>query len=148
MDAIQMKKPTTPSPPARTGIAVHEGLDTVASKYSVDETVTRLQTLLQEKGIKLFCLIDHSGEAAAVGLTMRPTKLLIFGSPKAGTPIMLEAPSAAIDLPLKILVTETESGKTLVFWNDPAWLAQRHDFSERLAENLAAAATLAQTAAT
>jgi uncharacterized protein (DUF302 family) len=126
---------------------MHEGLQTIPSNHSVDETVARLQSLLQEKGIKLFCLIDHSGEALAAGLTMRPAKLLIFGNPKAGTPIMVEAPSAAIDLPLKLLVAETESGKTLIFWNDPAWLEQRHDFPEHLTANLAAAEALAKAAA-
>jgi uncharacterized protein (DUF302 family) len=126
---------------------MHEGLDTIASKHSVDETVTRLQSLLAEKGIKLFALIDHSGEASAAGLTMRPTKLLIFGNPKAGTPLMIDAPSAALDLPLKILIAETESGSTLLFWNDPAWLQQRHDFSEHLIANIAAVADLAKAAA-
>lgn len=126
---------------------MHEGLQTVASNHSVDEVVTRLQSLLAEKGIKLFALIDHSGEAATAGLIMRPTKLLIFGNPKAGTPIMVDAPSAAIDLPLKILVAETESGNTLLFWNDPAWLEQRHFFTPALAANLAAAESLARAAA-
>lgn len=126
---------------------MHEGIDTLVSNHSVDETVTRLQSLLQEKGIKLFCLVDHSGEAEAVGLTMRPTKLLIFGNPKAGTPLMIDAPSTALDLPLKILVAETEAGKTLVFWNDPAWLEQRHGFPPDLVMTLAAAETLAKAAA-
>ncbi|MDP9050123.1 MAG: DUF302 domain-containing protein [Acidobacteriota bacterium] len=138
----------TPSIPPPREIAPHEGLDTVISNYSVDETVARLLTLIDEKGIKLFCLINHSSEAAAAGLTMRPTRLLILGNPAAGTPVMVDAPSAAIDLPLKLLVTETEEGKTLIFWNDPEWLAKRHAFSERLAGNLAAAALLAQAAAT
>ena len=126
---------------------MYEGLETVASNHSVDETVARLQSLLQQKGIKLFALIDHSGEAAAAGLTMLPTKLLIFGNPKAGTPIMVATPSAALDLPLKILVAQTESGKTLVFWNDAAWLEQRHGFPKDLIANLAGAAALAYSAA-
>ena len=126
---------------------MHEGLDTVISKYSVDETVDRLLSVLKEKGIKLFCLIDHSGEAAAAGLTMRPTKLLIFGNPKGGTPLMVAAPSTAIDLPLKILVAETESSKTLVFWNDSAWLEERHGFPESMTTVLAAVRTLALAAA-
>jgi len=129
------------------GFAMHEGIETIGSKYSVDETVARLLALLQERGIKLFCLIDHSGEAAAAGLTMRPTKLLIFGNPKAGTPLMVAAPSSALDLPLKILVAETESGKTILFWNDPTWLQGRHYFPEELAGNLAAAQSLAEAAA-
>ena len=126
---------------------MHEGIQTLASSHSVDETVARLQTLLQEKGVKLFALVDHSGEAAAAGLTMRPTKLLIFGNPKAGTPIMIAAPSAALDLPLKILVAETESGKTLLFWNDPEWLQERHYFPPEMAANLAAAELFAKAAA-
>jgi uncharacterized membrane protein YidH (DUF202 family)/uncharacterized protein (DUF302 family) len=82
-----------------------------ASHHSVDETVERPKNILQAKGVMLFALVDHSGEAAKVGMTMRPTKLLIFGSPKAGTPLMLAAPSTAIDLPLKILVWEDGQGK-------------------------------------
>jgi uncharacterized protein (DUF302 family) len=126
---------------------MHEGLETIASKHSVDQVVARLQTLLEARGIKLFCLVDHSGEAQAVGLTMRPTKLLIFGNAKAGTPLMIDAPSTALDLPLKILVTETESGNTLLFWNDPTWIEQRHGFSAQLTANLAAVKTLAEAAA-
>ncbi len=124
-----------------------EGIETVVSNHSVDETVTRLRSLLQEKGIKLFALIDHAGEAFAADLSMRPTKLLIFGSAKTGTSIMIDAPSAALDLPLKILVAETESGKTILFWDDPAWLQQRHDFSQHLVENLSAVQALAHAAA-
>ena len=126
---------------------MHEGIETIVSNHSVDETVARLQSLLKEKGIKLFALIDHSGEAIAAGLSMRPTKLLIFGNAKAGTPLMLEAPSTGLDLPLKILVAETESGKTILFWNDPAWLQTRHDFPENLIANLAAVQALAHAAA-
>jgi uncharacterized protein (DUF302 family) len=127
--------------------AVHEGIETVTSKHSVDDVVARLQSLLQQKGIKLFCLIDHSGEAIAAGFQMRPTKLLIFGSPKAGTPLMLASPSTAIDLPLKILVAENETGETLLSWNDPAWLQQRHGFPAELTANLAAIEALARAAA-
>jgi len=126
---------------------MHEGIQTIASNHSVDETVARLTSLLEEKGIKLFALIDHSGEAAAAGLSMPPTKLVIFGSPKAGTPLMVSAPSTALDLPLKILIAETESGRTLLFWNDPAWLEQRHGFAEQLVDNLAAVSALAHAAA-
>jgi len=125
----------------------HEGIKTCISHFSVDETVSRLESLLKEKGIKLFALVDHSGEAAAVGLELHPTKLLIFGSPKAGTPIMVAAPSAALDLPLKILVAEGADGKVLLTWNDPAWLEQRHGFPAELTANLAAAGMLATKAA-
>jgi len=90
-----------------------EGIRTLVSHHSVDETVGRLQTLLQQKGVKLFCRIDHSGEAAAAGLAMRPTKVLVFGSAKAGTPLMLATPSVALDLPLKILVAQAEAESPL-----------------------------------
>ena len=126
---------------------MHEGIQTVISNHSVDETVARLQALLLEKNIKLFALIDHSGEAIAAGLTMRPTKLLIFGNPKAGTPLMVAAPSTALDLPLKILIAETEFGKTILFWTDPAWLEERHGFPKSLIANLAAVEAVAKAAA-
>jgi len=124
-----------------------EGIKTLTSHHSVDETITRLEALLKEKGVKLFCVIDNSGEAAAVGLTMPTTRLLIFGSPKAGTPIMLAAPTAALDLPLKILVAEAPDGTLQISWNDPAWLQSRHGFPPELEANLAAAAALAAKAA-
>ena len=126
---------------------MHEGLQSLTTTHSVDETVARLQTILAAKGIKLFALVDHSGEAASVGLTMPPTKLLIFGSPKAGTPLMLAAPSTALDLPLKILVAQSPTGETLITWNDPAYLQQRHNFPADLTANLAAATALAKAAA-
>jgi len=126
---------------------MQEGLQSLTTIHSVDETVTHLQTILAAKGIKLFCLVDHSGEAASVGLTMLPTKLLIFGNPKAGTPLMLAAPSSALDLPLKILVAQSPTGETLITWNDPTYLQQRHNFPTDLTANLAAAANLAKAAA-
>jgi len=126
---------------------MHEGIKTLISHHSVDETITRLEALLKEKGVKLFCVVDHSGEAEAAGLSMPTTRLLIFGSPKAGTPIMLAAPTAALDLPLKILVAETPDGTVQLSWNDPAWLQLRHGFPPELEANLAAAAALAAKAA-
>src|SRR5215813_675424 len=90
---------------------VNNGLIHLESNYSVDETLKRLQLLLQEKSVMIFALVDHSGEAAKVGLQMRPTKVLIFGSPKGGTPVMVASPTAAIDLPLKALIFEDEQGK-------------------------------------
>jgi uncharacterized protein (DUF302 family) len=125
---------------------MQEGIRTLTSHHSVDETVSRIDSLLRKKGVKLFCLVDHSGEAASVGIHMPPTKLLIFGNPKAGTPIMLAAPSAALDLPLKILVAESANGEVLVSWNDPAWLQQRHLFPAELTANLRPAELLAQAA--
>ena len=126
---------------------MQEGIRTLVSRHSFDQTVIRLQSLLQEKGIKLFCLIDHSGEAAAAGLEMRPTRVFLFGNPKAGTPLMVAAPTTALDLPLKILVAESATGEVLVSWNDPAWLQQRHGFPPALTANLAAAELLAKAAA-
>ena len=126
---------------------MHEGIITLTSRHSVDEVVARLQSLLAQKGVKLFALVDHSGEASTAGLLMPNTKLLIFGSPKGGTPVMLSAPSAALDLPLKILLTQEPDGTTLISWNDATWLQQRHDFSPEFLPNLAAAEALARKAA-
>jgi uncharacterized protein (DUF302 family) len=120
-----------------------QGIVTSQSRYSVDETVAKLESLLHEKGIKLFTIVDHSGEAASAGLSMPATKLLIFGSPKGGTPIMLAAPSVAIDLPLKIQVAEDAQGKVWLSWNDPAYLQQRHNFPKELIANLGIAGILA-----
>jgi len=108
------------------------GIRTIPSHHSVDETVKRIENTLAAKGVKLFVLIDHSGEAEKAGLPMRPTKLLIFGSPKAGTPWMVAAPSLAIDLPLKILIAEDADGKTWISYNDPAYLQARHHLPEDL----------------
>jgi uncharacterized protein (DUF302 family) len=113
------------------------GLLQVASPYSVDETLQRLQSLLSARGVQLFALIDHSGEAEKVGLKMRPTKLLIFGNPKGGTPLMVAAPALAIDLPLKVLIAEDENGKTQVSYNSPEYLQQRHGVPEDLIKNIA-----------
>ena len=118
------------------------GLLQVASPYSVDETLQRLQSLLSARGVQLFALIDHSGEAEKVGLKMRPTKLLIFGNPKGGTPLMVAAPALAIDLPLKVLIAEDENGKTQVSYNSPEYLQQRHGVPEDLIKNIAVAGTL------
>lgn len=115
------------------------GLVQVASQHSVDETIKRLSTAFAEKGLQSFALIDHSGEAAKVGLKMRPTKVLIFGSPKGGTPLMVAAPSLAIDLPLKVLVAEDAEGRVSVTYNDPQYLKERHGVPEELIKNLAEA---------
>lgn len=118
------------------------GLQQIPSSYSVDETLNRLQSLLTEKGMKIFALIDHSGEAEKAGLKMRPTKVLIFGSPKGGTPLMVAAPSLAIDLPLKALVAEDKDGKVSITYNDPQYLQQRHNVPADLIKNLAGAGAL------
>ena len=122
------------------------GLVKIASTYSVDGTVERLKTNLKEKGVTLFALVDHSGEAAKVGMNMPPTKLLIFGSPKAGTPLMLASPSVAIDLPLKILIAEDGQGQVWISYNSPAYLQQRHGLPAELLPNIAVVAGLAAQA--
>ena len=121
----------------------NKGMVDIASNHSVDETVTRLMGILDAKGITLFAMIDHSGEAQKVGMKMPPTKLLIFGTPKAGTPIMQAAPSAAIDLPLKILVWEDSQQKVWISYNSPAYLQERHGFPVELMPNIAAVEQLA-----
>jgi uncharacterized protein (DUF302 family) len=119
-----------------------DGLVQAASSYSVDETVRRLQTVFAGKGLQVFALIDHSGEAGKVGLKMPPTKVLIFGSPKGGTPLMVAAPSLAIDLPLKALVAEDAAGKVSVTYNSPEYMKERHGVPNELIKNLAGAGAL------
>ena len=120
-----------------------QGLVETTTPHSVDETVQRIVALLEEKGVTLFALVDHSGEAAKVGLTMRPTKLLIFGNPKAGTPVMIAAPSSALDLPLKLLVAEGADGKVRITYNSPRYLQERHGIPAELLQNVALVAALA-----
>jgi len=124
-----------------------EGVINIASNHSVDQTVEKLKGVLQAKGVNLFALVDHSGEAEKVGMKMRPTKLLIFGSPKGGTPVMLAAPGIAIDLPLKILIWEDSQGKVWVSYNSPAYLKERHGVPQELLQNIAVVETLAAKAA-
>jgi uncharacterized protein (DUF302 family)/uncharacterized membrane protein YidH (DUF202 family) len=123
------------------------GIIDIRSNHSVDQTVESLKRILEAKGVTLFALIDHSGEAQKVGMQMPPTKLLIFGSPRAGTPIMLAAPSIAIDLPLKILVWQDKSGQVWVSYNSPAFLQERHNIPQDLLPNIAVVETLAAKAA-
>src|SRR5215813_12434118 len=115
------------------------GLIQISSHYAFDETVRRLQSAFEEKLLKVFAIIDHSGEAEKVGLEMHPTKVLIFGNPKGGTPLMVAAPTLAIDLPLKALVAEGPDGKVSVTYNSPEYLQQRHGFPADLIKNLAGA---------
>ena len=119
------------------------GLVSIPSNHSVDETLDRFKRLLESKGITLFTIVDHSGEAAKAGLTMPPTKLAIFGNPKAGTPLMLAAPSSAIDLPLKVLIWEDAQGKVWLSYNTPEYLQQRHGLPPALLANVAGISTLA-----
>jgi len=123
------------------------GIIAIPSNHSVDQTVKTLKSILQAKGVRLFALIDHSGEAQKAGMKMRPTKLLIFGNPKAGTPVMLAAPTVAIDLPLKILIGEDDQGKVWISYNSPVYLQQRHHLPRELLQNIAVVETLAAKAA-
>ena len=136
---------TLPSP--GTIVQKEGGIISIPSNHSVDETVDKLKNILQSKQITLFALIDHSGEAAKVGLKMPPTKLLIFGNPKGGTPLMLAAPSTALDLPLKILVPEDAQGKVWLSYNSPEYLKERHGLPTNLLLNSAVVETLAAAAA-
>ncbi|HTP29998.1 MAG TPA: DUF302 domain-containing protein [Anaeromyxobacteraceae bacterium] len=119
------------------------GLVNKPSNHSVDQTVARLNAILNSKGLTLFALIDHSGEAQRVGMSMRPTKLLIFGSPAAGTPLMVAAPSIAIDLPLKLLVWEDAQGAAWVTYNAPSYLQRRHGLPPELVQRISALEVLA-----
>ena len=122
------------------------GMVSRKSRHTVNETVERLQKLLATKGVTVFALVDHSGEAAKVGMTMRPTRLMIFGNPAAGTPVMLAAPSIAIDLPLKILIWEDAEGTVWLSWNSAEYLGQRHGVPAELLKALGVAEALAAQA--
>jgi uncharacterized protein (DUF302 family)/uncharacterized membrane protein YidH (DUF202 family) len=123
------------------------GIVSMPSSHSVDQAVSKLEEMLRAKGVNLFALVDHSGEAKKVGLEMRPTKLLIFGNPKAGTPLMIASPTIAIDLPLKILVWEDGQGKVWISYNSPAYLQARHNLPQELVQNIAVVEALAAKAA-
>ena len=123
------------------------GVVTIPTQHSVDEAVRRLAQMLADKGIQFFALVDHSGEAEKAGLQMPPTKLAIFGSPKAGTPLMLATPSIAIDLPLKLLIWEDKSGSVWISYNAPAYLMARHGLPQDLLANIAVIERLAAAVA-
>jgi uncharacterized protein (DUF302 family) len=124
-------------------IGLHEGIVDTPSNHSVDETVEALKRILEAKQVTLFAVIDHSGEAEKVGMKMPPTKLVIFGSPRAGTPLMLAAPSIALDLPLKILVWEDNQGKVWLSYNSPEYLKERHGLPDDLVKNISVVEVLA-----
>jgi len=132
---------------SKTAPAPSNGIVTIPGNHSVDQTVEKLKSILQSKGVTLFAIVDHSGEAKKAGMKMPATRLLIFGSPKAGTPLMLAAPSVAIDLPLKILVSEDAQGNVWVSYNSPEYLENRHGLPQELLQNIAVVETLAAKAA-
>jgi uncharacterized protein (DUF302 family)/uncharacterized membrane protein YidH (DUF202 family) len=135
------KKETSMAAPA-----INKGITNISSNHSVEQTVEKLKSILRAKGVTLFALVDHSGEADKAGLKMPPTKLLIFGNPKGGTPVMLAAPSIALDLPLKILVWEDAQRKTWLSYNSAEYLQQRHGVPQELLPNISAAGALAAKA--
>jgi uncharacterized protein (DUF302 family) len=120
-------------------VTTHNGLIQMPSRYSFNETVDRLQAAFAEKNLRVFAVIDHSAEAEKVGLPMLPTKVVIFGNPTGGTPLMVAAPTLAIDLPLKALVAEDAAGKVSVTYNSPEYLQERHGVSSELIKNLVGA---------
>lgn len=121
-----------------SSVAADNGIISRPSQHSVPETLDRLEAAVKSRGLTVFARVDHSGEAQKVGMKMRPTQLLIFGNPKAGTALMISSPSIAIDLPLKVLAWEDESGKVWLSYNSPAYMKQRHDLKDELVKNIAA----------
>jgi uncharacterized protein (DUF302 family) len=129
-----------------TDLDTVNGLIRRESRHSPADTIHRLETLLTEKGVKIFARIDFSADAQVAGLAMRPELMLIFGNPKAGTPLMVERPTAGIDLPLKVLAWEDDAGKSWIAFNDPGYIIERHGLTESLAKNLAAVIPLIEKA--
>ena len=125
---------------------VDNGITSLKSPYSVDESTRRIEALLRERGLTIFSVVDHSGEARRVGLEMRPTKLVLFGNPTAGTPVMVASPSTAIDLPLKALVAQDSSGSVWVSFNSPEYLQRRHGVPSAVIGKIAGAGALLQAA--
>jgi uncharacterized protein (DUF302 family) len=121
------------------------GIVHLSSPYPVPETLKRLESVLQSRGLTIFARVDHSGEAAKIGMNMRPTQLIIFGSPKAGTPLMVASPTLAIDLPLKALVWEDPKGKVWVSYNTAEYLQQRHRIPYELLKSIAVIGPLLQS---
>jgi uncharacterized protein (DUF302 family) len=128
--------------------ASSSGLVSIPSNHSVDETTAKLKSILDAKQVTIFALVDHSGEAQKAGFTMRPTKLFIFGNPKGGTPVMLAAPTSAIDLPLKLLIWEDAQARVWISYNALPYLQQRHSIPPDVLANLGVVEALAAQAAT
>jgi uncharacterized protein (DUF302 family) len=115
--------------PASDSLGAMGDLITISSHFGPKETVDRLETEIQAKGMKVFARIDHAAGAAEVGLTLRPTELIIFGNARGGTPLMQSAQTVGIDLPLKALVWQDAAGKTWISYNEPRWIVQRHNIA-------------------
>ena len=127
--------------------ASERGFIELASEHSVTETLDRLEALLKERGILVFCRINFSADAQRVGLTLRPEELLIFGNPKAGTPLMIAAPTVGLDLPLKVLAWEDANGRSRIAFNSAHYITQRHQLAATMNANLEAVVPLIQRAA-
>lgn len=147
VSALTMPKVKEASMPAAPGAILENGIVRIPSQHSVDETVAKLQSILQAKNVTLFAMVNHSGEAEKAGMHMPNTKLLIFGSPKAGTPLMLASPSVALDFPLKILVAEDSAGSVWVSYNATDYLQKRHNLPSNLLPNIAVIEALATNTA-
>ena len=127
---------------------IESGITRITSNHSVTTTLERLESLLKEKGVMIFARIDFSGDAGRAGLTMRPEQMLIFGNPKAGTPLMQSVPAVGLDLPMKALVWQDASGQTQVAYNDPQYIIRRYGLDAKFAANLAAVVPFIERAAT
>jgi uncharacterized protein (DUF302 family) len=127
-------------------VEVEYGVEKVRSPRAFGETVARLEAMLKERGLTLFAKIDFSGDAEKAGLQMPPTQMLIFGNPKGGTPVMVTAPSSALDLPLKVLISQDAQGQVWVSYNTPQYLAERHAIPAALVKNIAGTPVLVQAA--
>jgi uncharacterized protein (DUF302 family) len=126
---------------------IDRGIICISSHHSVAKTLERLESLLKERGVMIFARIDFSGDAGRAGLTLLAEQMLIFGNPKAGTPLMQSVPAAGLDLPLKALVWQDRSGQTQVAYNDPQYIIRRHGLDAAFAANLAAVVPLIERAA-
>jgi len=126
--------------------SISAGIVTKASRFPVQETLDRLEGIIRARGLSIFTVVDHSGEAEKVGLKMQETKLIIFGSPKAGTPLMISSPLIALDLPLKVLVWKDNGGRVLVSYNSVSYLANRYNLPSDLAKNIAGIDNIVDTA--
>ncbi|MGQ4646237.1 DUF302 domain-containing protein [Lyngbya aestuarii] len=134
--------PITKTIEESTAMNATNGIISQPSQYAVPETIDRLEAILQAKGITIFARIDQQAEAEKVGLSLRPTQLLLFGNPKAGTPLMVAEPTTALDLPLKVLAWKAADGKIWLSYNDPDYLKQRFSLSDELVKNIAVIAPL------
>jgi len=123
------------------------GIIDLASNYTVDDTISRLESLVKASGLLVFARIDFSGDAGKAGIAMRPMQMLIFGNPRAGTPLLVESPRSGLDLPLKALAWQDAAGKVWISFNDPEFIVRRHGLPGDLAKNIAGAGALIEKAA-